>query len=114
MNFFLDFRFGIGFAGEEIFFALVVKSITLEYMKANNEKVSVSFPPEMIQWLKAEAKRETEETSEQVSVSRLVCRAVKAMQGKAKSSASVVINPNSEISVGGSSTRGTARSRKAG
>lgn len=83
-------------------------------MKANNEKVSVSFPPEMIQWLKAEAKRETEETAEQVSVSRLVCRAVKAMQGKVKGSASAAFHPELQTSAGGSSTRGTARSRKAG
>jgi hypothetical protein len=54
-------------------------------MSANKIKVSVSISPDMHEWLKAESKRETQESGEDVSVSRLVVRAVKAMQGKAAS-----------------------------
>ena len=110
----LDIRTSIEFAGEKLFFALVVKSITLEYMNTNKEKISVAFPPEMIAWLKAESAREKQETSENISVSALVCRAVKAMQENIKKNASAAINPNSEISVGGFSTRSTGRFRRTG
>ena len=52
-------------------------------MSANKIKVSVSISPDMHEWLKAEAAHETQESGEDVSVSRLVARAVKTMQGKA-------------------------------
>jgi hypothetical protein len=70
-------------------------------MSANKIKVSVSISPDMHEWLKAESKRETQESGEDVSVSRLVVRAVKAMQGKAKTDAGAVIQPASETSGSG-------------
>jgi len=83
-------------------------------MSANKQKVSVSLSPEMLEWLKSAADLETQETGEDVSVSRLVARAVKAMQGKSKRSVGVVISPASENSVTGPSIRATKPSRKAG
>lgn len=83
-------------------------------MSANKQKVSVSLSPDMLEWLKREADIETEETGEDVSVSRLIARAVKAMQGKAERSAGVVIRPASENSASGRSIRAKKNSRKAG
>jgi len=83
-------------------------------MSANKQKVSVSLSPEMLEWLKSAADLETQETGEDVSVSRLVARAVKAMQGKAQTVVGVVIRPTSENSASGSSTRTKKTSRKAG
>ena len=82
-------------------------------MSANKQKVSVSLSPEMLEWLKSAADLETQETGEDVSVSRLVARAVKAMQGKAQAVVGVVIRPASESSVSGPSTRTKKTSRKA-
>jgi hypothetical protein len=83
-------------------------------MSANKQKVSVSLSPEMLEWLKSAADLETQETGEDVSVSRLVARAVKAMQGKAQTVVGVVIRPASETSDTGRSIRATKTSRKAG
>jgi hypothetical protein len=83
-------------------------------MSANKQKVSVSLSPEMLEWLKSAADLETQETGEDVSVSRLVARAVKAMQGKAQTVVGVVIRPASENSDSGRSIRATKTSRKAG
>lgn len=83
-------------------------------MSANKIKVSVSISPDMHEWLKAEAARETQESGEDVSVSRLVVRAVKAMQGKVQVGAGVVIKPVSKTSVSGHSTPTKNGSRKAG
>ena len=85
-------------------------------MSANKIKVSVSISPDMHEWLKAEAAHETQEPGEDVSVSRLVARAVKTMQGKASSPerAGVVIQPVSEHSAYGRSTPTKKPSRKAG
>ena len=83
-------------------------------MSANKLKVSVSLSPEMLEWLKSEADRETQETGEDVSVSRLVARAVKAMQGKAQPVVGAVIRPASESSVSGRSIPARKTSRKAG
>ena len=82
-------------------------------MSANKQKVSVSLSPEMLEWLKSAADLETQETGEDVSVSRLVARAVKAMQGKAQAVVGVVIRPASESSVSGPSTPTKKTSRKA-
>ena len=83
-------------------------------MSANKQKVSVSLSPEMLEWLKSAADLETQETGEDVSVSRLVARAVKAMQGKSERSVGAVISPASENSVTGRSIRARKPSRKAG
>jgi hypothetical protein len=83
-------------------------------MSANKQKVSVSLSPEMLEWLKSAADLETQETGEDVSVSRLVARAVKAMQGKAQTVVGAVISPASENSDTGRSIRTTKTSRKAG
>jgi hypothetical protein len=83
-------------------------------MSANKQKVSVSLSPEMLEWLKSAADLETQETGEDVSVSRLVARAVKAMQGKSERSVGAVISPASENSVTGRSIRAKKPSRKAG
>ena len=83
-------------------------------MSANKQKVSVSLSPDMLEWLKREADIETQETGEHVSVSRLIARAVKAMQGKAKPVAGVVIRPASENSVSGPLTQAKKPSRKVG
>ena len=92
---------------------MVVFGITFKNMSANKLKVSVSLSPEMLEWLKSEADRETQETGEAVSVSRLVARAVKAMQGKAQPVVGAVIRPASESSVSGPSTRTKKNSRRA-
>jgi len=84
-------------------------------MSANKLKVSVSLSPEMLEWLKTEADKETHETGEHVSVSRLVARAVKAMQGKEQASLAGAKEVKlSESSGNGSSTRTKKSSRKAG
>jgi hypothetical protein len=83
-------------------------------MSANKQKVSVSLSPEMLEWLKSAADLETQETGEDVSVSRLVARAVKAMQGKSERSVGAVISPASENSDTGRSIRAKKPSRKAG
>lgn len=83
-------------------------------MSANKQKVSVSLSPDMLEWLKREADIETQETGEDVSVSRLIARAVKAMQGKAKPVAGVVIRPASASSVSGPLTQAKKPSRKVG
>ena len=82
-------------------------------MSANKQKVSVSLSPEMLEWLKSAADLETQETGEDVSVSRLVARAVKAMQGKAQTVVGVVFQPTSEAFGTGPSTRTKKTSRKA-
>ena len=56
----------------------------------------------------------TDETGEDVSVSRLVARAVKAMQGKAQTVVGAVISPASENSDTGRSIRKKKTSQKAG
>jgi len=56
----------------------------------------------------------TDETGEGVSVSRLVARAVKAMQGKAQTVVGVVIRPAFESSASGRSIPTRKSSRKAG
>jgi hypothetical protein len=91
-------------------------------MSANKVKVSVSLSPDMIEWLKAESARETQESGEDVSVSRLVVRAVRAMQGKAcpqphtggNKPATAKTVKGSESSVGGRSTATSNRFRKTG
>ncbi len=83
-------------------------------MSANKQKVSVSLSPEMLEWLKREADLETQETGEHVSVSRLIARAVKAMQGKAKTGVGAVIRPASETSGSGRSIRSKNPSLKTG
>jgi len=83
-------------------------------MSANKQKVSVSLSPEMLEWLKSAADLETQETGEDVSVSRLVARAVKAMQEKYQRSVGVVIRPASENSDTGRSIRAKKNSRKVG
>lgn len=83
-------------------------------MSANKQKVSVSLSPEMLEWLKSAADLETQETGEDVSVSRLVARAVKAMQGKAQTVVGAVTSPASESSDTGPSTRKKKTFRKAG
>jgi hypothetical protein len=85
-------------------------------MSANKLKVSVSLSPEMLEWLKSEADKETIDSGEDVSVSRLVARAVKAMQGKSNPSVRVGANALklSESSATGLSTRTSRSSRKAG
>ena len=79
-------------------------------------KVSVSLSPEMLEWLKSEADKETIDSGEDVSVSRLVARAVKSMQGKpnAPVRAGAKEVKLSESSGNGSSTRTKKTSRKAG
>ena len=83
-------------------------------MSANKQKVSVSLSPDMLEWLKREADLETQETGEDVSVSRLIARAVKAMQGKAQPVAGAVIRPASANSVSGRSIPAMKTSRKVG
>jgi hypothetical protein len=83
-------------------------------MSANKQKVSVSLSPEMLEWLKSAADLETQETGEDVSVSRLVARAVKAMQEKSQRSVGAVIRPASENSDTGRSIRAKKPSRKVG
>jgi hypothetical protein len=115
LYFYIDIRLNTTFAGENKLLHVVVSGITLKDMSANKQKVSVSLSPEMLEWLKTEADKETHETGEDVSVSRLVARAVKAMQGKnAASIAGAKIAKLSESSGTGSSTRTKKTSRKAG
>ena len=101
-------------ASENKMLHMVAFGITFKNMSANKLKVSVSLSPEMLEWLKSEADRETQETGEDVSVSRLVARAVKAMQGKAQPVAGAVIRPASANSVSGRSIPARKTSRKAG
>ena len=105
---------GISSAGVKLFLHSVGNNATLEYMSANKLKVSVSMSPDMHEWLKAESARETQESGEDVSVSRLVVRAVKAMQGKGKSDVGAVIQPVFATSASGRSTDTKKRSRKTG
>lgn len=100
-------------------------------MSANKIKVSVSMSPDMHEWLKTEAEHETQESGEDVSVSRLVVRAVRTMQASLKESEessqnssskasnvstdiSAKIVKGSESSAGGRSTAPRKTSRKAG
>jgi len=104
--------------------------------KPNFEKVSVSLPPEVHEWLKKEAESRTQTLGENWSASRIVQEAIREyrarrstpMLGQAMPDArwilnepgnpapqsSNVIQPCSEPSVGGSSTATTTRYRKAG
>jgi hypothetical protein len=85
-------------------------------MSANKIKVSVSLSPDMHQWLKVESKRETEESGEDVSVSRLVVRAIRVMQGKVPSpdNAGAKTLRASESSVTSRSTHTKGTIRRAG
>ena len=96
--------------------------------KPNFEKVSVSIPPEVHEWLKAEAKRRTTEYGESWSASRIVQESIReyrsGLQNSVQKSSSKASNVSPDVdakmvrpykrSVGGSSTATTARSRKTG
>lgn len=83
-----------------------------------HKKLNVSIPIELHDFLveKQKAEQATNPIAT-IPLSAIVAKAIKELkedeEGKAPD-ASVVINPNSEISVGGSSTRSKARSRRTG
>lgn len=107
--------------------------------KPNFEKVSVSLPPEVHEWLKFEAARRTELYGESWSVSRIIQEAIREyrtriqdasqLRGQAMpdytlndptpphphagASARIVV-PSSEPSAGGSSTRRSVNYRTVG
>ena len=115
LYFYIDIRLNTTFGGENKLLHVVVSGITLKDMSANKQKVSVSLSPEMLEWLKTEADKETHETGEDVSVSRLVARAVKAMQGKGPALPAGAREVKlSESSGTGPSTHTKKNSRKAG
>lgn len=96
--------------------------------KPNFEKVSVSIPPEVHDWLKAEAKRRTSEYGESWSASRIVQEAIREYRSRLQDSSKtnpvsatdVSTNADTKMvkpykrSAGGSSTATNKRSRKTG
>ena len=79
----LDTPMNTACAGEKIFFALVVKSVTGEDMKEPNFiKVSVSLPPEVHEWLKSEATRRTKKFGESWTASRVLQEALREYRSR--------------------------------
>jgi hypothetical protein len=104
--------------------------------KPNFEKVSVSLPPEVHEWLKAEAKIRAEKYGEAWSASRIVQEAIREYRARHTASfmtgqampdmpsyrlnedphtpQNTLIRPSTETLDGGLSTATTARYQKAG
>jgi len=77
-------------AGEKIFFASVVKSVTGGGMKEPNFiKVSVSLPPEVHEWLKSEAARRTKKFGESWTASRVLQEALREYRARQAASATL-------------------------
>jgi Arc/MetJ-type ribon-helix-helix transcriptional regulator len=105
--------------------------------KPNFEKVSVSLPPEVSEWLKKEAQSRTQTLGENWSASRIVQEAIREYRARRAASPmhgqampdhprwmmnepgnatpqDNLIRPSTETSGGGSSTPKTARYQKGG
>jgi hypothetical protein len=86
----LDTPMNTSSAGEKIFFASVVKSVTGRGMKEPNFiKVSVSLPPEVHEWLKSEAARRTKKFGESWTASRVLQEALREYRARQAASATL-------------------------
>lgn len=123
MKFSIDIRMGIDSASEKIFLekfdSWCFRCYWWERMKKKtHKKLNVSIPIELHDFLVQKQKAEQAKSPlATIPLSKIVATAIEELkqdeQGNA-ADASAVINPELQTSAGGSSTRGTGRSRKAG
>lgn len=119
----IDIRMNTKFAGKKIFLEKFdyrcFQCYWWERMKKKtHKKLNVSIPIELHDFLIQKQKTEQAKNPlATIPLSKIVATAIEELkhdeQGNAQD-VSAVINPRLKTSAGGSSTRGTARSRKAG